>query len=482
MNEGRLNRYPRQPRVNGPWDGYGWNAPPDEISTGQLWDDEIGRNIGGEAYERKQVQQARLNQQSDEIVARMERCGLKGTTGRQMAAVGLVTGAWEEQADYRNSNMIPSVQSRNTHEMMTHVRYLFDCVPQRELRMLVISGGWISIPAYRKEHKAHCRRISRMAADPAVKAAGVEVVFYNVENTIKRTDDGVAMLNLHSHVLIRCRRHLGKSGWAKLMDVFRKASPKGYVHDSAIRKPAEVVKYSFKPSEFDRLTDDDFVELFHQIGGGRQKIDPDTGKPVMRDAVMVPVSEDPDELTLWRDPEPVPVMEGPLRFFHPLGEMRRFRAKLRENGQKLLLVPTSDDRMIWRLSQRREREPREDSRNPAMGNKVVAITRPMARFSERKEPCVMVEDYTGNFDLMVRLNALQDLVARSRATHADRVRADQKAVRELPTGPGGDVLDGGALYAAHNSDNCPGGAVEGWAGTVPPGLPPPSPVAPEVAH
>lgn len=477
-----MNRYPRTPPSQGAWDSYGWNAPPDDIATSELWDREIGRDVGREAYEQNLRAKGLLVKQSDQIVERLERCGINGSYGRPISMVGLVTGIAERETDYRNCNMIPAVQSRNVNDMMKHLRYLMDCVPKRELRMLVISGGWVPLQDYRQHHEAHCRRLSRLAADPIIRSSGIEMVFYNVENTIQRTDDGVAMLNLHSHALIRCRRYLGKVRWAEMMDRFRKASPKGYVHDSPILKPAEVVKYSFKPSEFDQLSDDEFSELFHQISGGREKRDPETGEMVTRSTRLVTVSDDPSELTMWRDPDPIPVMEGPLRFFHPLGEMRQFRAKLRENGQKLLMVPTRDNRMVWRLTQKKDRQPREDTRSKSTGDVVVAITRPMARFDMRKEPCVIVEGYGGDFGRMVRTNDLQEFVARARAIHADRVRSGEAPASELPRGSEGHPAGAVPLYAAHNSDNCPSA---GWEhGGAPPDRQayPPPPAFPEVAH
>lgn len=483
MGEARQTVYPKPPPMFGPGDNYGWNAPPEEIGSGELWELETGRSVGERSYFEGQRAKALLREQSDEIVERLGRVGIKGSSGRQLTAVGLVSGAAEEQPDYRNCNIIPACQSRNVNDMMMHVRFYMDRVPRKQLRMLVISGGWVPLDRLREHHQAHVRRISRLAARRELKEAGIEVAYFNVENTIHRTDDGVPMLNLHSHLIIRCRRFLGRRKWAAMMELFKTATPKGYVHDSPIQKPAEVVKYVFKPVEFRKLTDAELGELFLQVTGGREKRDPDTGELVMRKMAPEPVSDDPDELTLWREGEELPVIERPLKFFHPLGEMRRFRAELRRRGEKLIMLPTEDGRWVWRRKVKAKPEPQaEDTRSKAQGNIVVAVTAPQARFSDRKEPCVIVEGFGGDFDQMVRVNGLQDLVARARSLHADRRRAEKMAADAALRAAEGQSREEAPSMQHTNNDNCPGGpALDGRRRWHPP--PPEAPPdRPEALH
>ena len=265
--------------------------------------------------------------------------------------------------------------------------------------MLVVSAGWVPLDEYREQHKAHTRRMSKFAAHPKLKIWGIQPVFYNVENTIQRGDNGRAMLNLHSHVLIHCTRYIGKKKWAEYLEFARKSFPKEYAHDSAIQKAAECVKYCFKPSEFELLTDAEFGSMARQIIGERDKVNPETG-----------------EIT----------SEGPLKFFIPLGALREQRRELK--GQKLIKVPVGDD-WQWRVTEKQTPEPKPES-GDRLDNIVLAITRPLPVFNPRMEPCILVQGYSGEFSEMVRQAGLEETVARAKALYADRVRRDEKAQGE----------------------------------------------------
>ncbi|MBT3334380.1 MAG: hypothetical protein HN394_22985, partial [Rhodospirillaceae bacterium] len=298
-NVGSVSKLPEKPETLGPQDKCGWLSRPGEVTGGQIDEKLIGREISRDQWIDGQTRARLLREQSEDIARRLEGQGIAMRQDREITMVGLVTGLSEKSTTFRNCNLIPQMQSRNMHDMMKHVRYVFDTTRKGQLRMLVVSGGWVPLEGYRDYHRAHCRRISKMAALDDLKAAGVEALYYNVENTIQRGDDGRVMLNLHSHILIRSTRRLGKKKWRAMMDRLRRHFPKGYIHDSPIREPAEVVKYVFKPSEFKALNDGELAELFWQMHGRPAE---ETGKEHG---------------------------EGPLKFFHPLGSMRRFRQSLK---------------------------------------------------------------------------------------------------------------------------------------------------------
>lgn len=397
-------------------DNCGWNAGPKEITAKEIGEAMIGREVARDTFLDGQRRERLLKEQTEDLIARLERVGIDGRTyGRETAIVGLVTGQAVRVHPFRNCNMLPAPQSRNVHDMLKSVRYLFDVTKRGRLRMLVVSGGWVPLHRYRACHKAHTRLMSKFAAHPKLKDLGIDVEFYNVENTIQRDDDDTAMLNLHSHVLFKCRRHLGAKRWREFLDFARGYFPKGYVHDSPVQNPAEVVKYVFKPQEFDALTDEELGELFLQIAGGRPKIDPETGEVAMR---------------IGPDGELTEIRERGLKFFHPLGSLRIFRRKLRENRQKLVLVPTVDDRWIWRVTERKDAQERpEPSDSQPEDNRVLAITRPMPKFTRRMEPCLIVQNYDGDFEDLIRRNRLQDTVTDARAIFRARVDTDRRAAK-----------------------------------------------------
>lgn len=411
------------PKENTLKDAFGWNAGKNEITNKEIWETMIGREVARDTFLDNQIKARELRDQSDKMVSRLERMGIPARTARgETAVVGLVTGKAERATDYRNCNLIPSQQSKNVHDMLRHVRFLADVTRAKRLRMLVVSGGWCPVDGYRKHHKAHTRRMSKYAAHSKLKNLGISIEYYNVENTIKRDQNGTAMMNMHSHVLFRCNRYLGNKKWAEFLEFSKGFFPKGYVHDSKIEKPNEAVKYVFKPSELEALKDDEFAELFMQIVGGREKVDGETGEVLCR---------------LGPDGELVPILEGPLKFFHPLGEMRGFRSELRANGQKLILVPTKDDRWIWRVTEKKTRAERPESDGGRTENVVVAITRPMPKFTPRMEPCVIVDNYTGDFAALIRENGLEESVRDARGIyHArekeDAVRAANKRLMDSP--------------------------------------------------
>ncbi len=406
-------------------DGYGWNDSTSEISDKEVWSALVGREVSRDVFIDGKIRARELRKQSDAVVDRMERCGIQGRSARGgVSIVGLVSGEAELATDYRNCNLIPVQQSRNVHDMLKHVRYLMDTAPNKnQFRMLVVSGGWCPFDEYRKHHKAHTRRMSKFAAHPLLKELGIKVQFYNVENTIHRSDNK-AMLNLHSHALFRSERFLGKKKWNKFIDFARNFFPKGYVHDSKIQNPNEVVKYVFKPSEFALLTDKEFKEFAFQIIGGRSQTDHETGEILTR---------------IGDDGQLIEIKEGPLKFFHPLGSMRAFRSELREARQKLIMVPTADDRWVWRKTEKKQARPIEDSDARPRDNMVLAITRPMPNFTPRMEPCLIVQDYCGDFEKMIATNSLSETVSDARRLFADRVQKDAAALREAENASQGEA-------------------------------------------
>ena len=374
--------------------------------------------VARDTYLDCRIRERQLRDQSGQVVERLERMGIQGRQTRgDVSFVGLVSGEAEPATDYRNCNLIPTQQSRNTRKMLKHVQYLVDNTKAGRLRMLVISAGWCPLPNYREHHQTHTRRMSKFAAHPKLKEFGIKAQFYNVENTIHRNDDGIAMLNQHSHALLRFNRYLGKKKWAEFLKFATNFFPKGYVHDSKVKKADEVVKYCFKHAELDLLTDVELADLFHQVSGGRPKFDIKTGEIETREG---------------DDGELIAVCEGPLKFYHPLGSLREFRSKLNKNNQNLIQAPTVDGRWVWRLTERKARQPRPESESGERPNVVLSITRPMPKFTQRMEPCALVHDYTGNFDEMISANGLEAVVGEARGIYAKRVAQDEEADTEAP--------------------------------------------------
>ncbi len=368
------------------------------ISRGDLWERVIGRSVGRDTWIDGQARARRLREQSDDIVRRLENGNIGGRQSRNATTlVGLCTGRADRVSEYRNSNLIPVQQTKNVHDMLRHVRHYVDSTSKKQLRMMVISNGWVPLDQYRETHKGFARRLSRLIADPKFRDAGLEAVFFNIENTINRSPDGVPMLNQHAHLLIRSRRRLGGPRWAELMAWVRGRFPKGYAHDSALTNPAECVKYVFKWGEVEGLTDPELADLFHQT---------------------------------YR-----------LKFFHPVGAIREYRNELKRRGLKLVQVPGHDDRWVWRTISKRcpgtaseesegdhEADPGQSAMTLLMmqegdpakrkgpdANQIIGITMPMPKFSPRFEPCLIVQNYNGDFGDLLTLPHVRALANKARA-------------------------------------------------------------------
>ena len=60
----------------------------------------------------------------------------------------------------------------------------------------------------------------------------------------------------------------------------------------------------------------------------------------------------------------------------------------------------------------------------ATNNIILAITNPMPKFSYRREPCLVVRDYTGDLEALIQVRAISDL--RDQAMKIWRARASMK--------------------------------------------------------
>lgn len=352
-------------------------------STGELWEHTIGLEVDRTSWLEGQSRDSILKEQSEDIARRLESQGINAyQSENNTTLVGLCSGDTEKTSSYRNSNMIPVQQSKNVHNMMKDLQFHADnSRNKKQLRMLVVSNGWVSLADYNSEHRAFTRRISKFAADPNTRANGIEVVYYNVENTIHRID-GVPYLNMHAHILIKSTRKLGPNNWQSFINWVKSRFPKGYVNDSRLRNVKECVKYVFKPCEFELLTDKELAELFHQ--------------------------------------------QFKLKFFHPLGEIKELRKKMKKDGLKLVRMPTGrPDEWKWHMMPKAKANPKQDRNNSGCTkNIVLAVTNPMPKFSPRREPCIVVTNYDGNFEGLIKHRNLSDL--REQAMRTWRARASMK--------------------------------------------------------
>lgn len=356
------------------------------VSVDDLWDRLIGVSVGREGWIDGMSRARVLREQSDELVSRLEGQGIPARAPRHgTTAIGLCTRLTEPMTEYRNSNLIPVQQARNVHGMQKHVKRYIEEVPPSHTRMMVVSGGWVPLAEYREEHKRFARRISRVIADPTFRAAGLEAAFFSIENTIKRDYAGRPMLNLHTHLLVRSHRRLGRAGWTKIMAWIRSRFTKGYVHDGPVRNAAELVKYCFKPAELAELTDAELAELFHQT---------------------------------FR-----------LKFFHPVGPIRAYRQKLDQDKLRLARVPGPGKTWRWITVEKGTRSPADDDTeaDPDEPDKLIGVTLPVPKFSPRFEPVLIVQNFSGDIEKVFNQTRVRQLAECAWYAWQGRLDLDQAA-------------------------------------------------------
>ena len=353
------------------------------IDLATLEESQTGRKLTTTQWEKARKERLMLEMQSEEIANRLERCGIKIRDGK-FTMIGLLSEDYSEKTAFRNCNIIPTCQSKNTHDIMKSVQYWMDTTSAKKTRMWTLSMGWVPLYEYAENHKKFTRIISKLHSNPILKKYGVEFVYYAVENTIKQVEQGpnlkVPMLNLHAHVLVKANQFAGREGWKMMLDELRRNLPKNYLNDGAIRNAAEVVKYVFKPSEFSKLNNDQFASLYNQTKG--------------------------------------------LRFHTCLGELKTFRAEIKKSGLKLRRIE-GEAQGEWRLVKGRKRDDQKD-RPPSPDkptNTVLGITSPSPMFSELYEPCLIVKDFNGSLANLLAMNPwIEQRMAALRRT-ADRQNA-----------------------------------------------------------
>ncbi|MEO0411829.1 MAG: hypothetical protein AAF221_08340 [Pseudomonadota bacterium] len=382
-----------------------------------------GREVDRDSEVDAALQREELKASSERIVAMLEDAGTPMIVPRSMTAIGPVTGCFEELTTYRNSNMVPVNQASNHHAMLRELTCYCENIPDGQLRMLVVKGGWVDIPDYREAHQKHCRRMSRFAADPFLKSLGISCEYYNVENTINwgrpetpnwedfltRHDGCRAYLNLHSHLIIRCERYLGPEVWRSFLDYARGFFPGGYVHDSKLMKAAEAVKYCFKGADLISLGPLRLKRLFEE-----------TYK---------------------------------LKFYHPLGGFKAFRSHLRENSLKVKRLPIGDE-WRWHYVEKYRKPPKEKRERVIVDGEahlllgeyrdtpprirphgyIRAILDPAPRFSATMEPTLLVEAFDGDLEGLLKDHGLTYWAERVRANRPPSIK-DTTAitVRENPS-------------------------------------------------
>lgn len=320
-----------------------------------------GHVLHPDTWAKSRDREQELREQTFALAARLGAAGIECRQESDFAAlhlVGLASGEAREVVPWRHVKLLPEVMARDARQMLRQVEAFTSPIPPAQLRMWVLSWGWVPVAELGAACKAMARMVSKLAAAPWLQAAGVEVLLRRTEFTIQPG----GMVNLHCHLVIQATAVLGGVEWQRLLDRVKALTPKHYLHDGRLRDVAEAVKYSFKPSELLAVETDMLSEIFRQ-----------TFK---------------------------------LRFLQPLGGFREFRKSLRENKLKVckkkamvLGVETWQFALVRRAGAGGAEYERESTSAPS--DIVLTVTGCCAPFHPRLEPCLIVANYSGDLDGLV---------------------------------------------------------------------------------
>ena len=277
--------------------------------------------------------------------------------------VGLHSGECKELTPYRNSNLLPIIQSSNHRAALRTLEFYVKDRPY--VRMFVFSAG-VHCPCnkLRERHRLLARKISKWAASPICKKRNVETIIARHEITF----DELCYCHLHAHVLVDCGKHVGSEDWKKFLGETH-AFFDAQIDDSGVlKKPAEAVKYVLKPGVLERLSPGMVGELFRQLHN--QKL---------------------------------------CRFMGGLAELRKeLKAENVSLGKKKT-EGAEVESWEWVKVQKsgngdavyHKRKARHSS------DIILAITKPCAPFGPELEPCLVVADYGGDLDALLKKRDLE---------------------------------------------------------------------------
>lgn len=325
-----------------------------------------GHQLNEESWLAAGKRHAELLRQSEIIADKLGQSKIDAYRQQNMAIalVNLITGESQPVVSYRNSNLIPIVQSANHRDALKTLEYY--CYKHPYVRMMVItSGERCKVQDVRERHQKLSRQISKWAASSICKKRGIKVIFARHELTFNE----LLYVHLHAHVLVNCTRKLGGKEWGKFLKATDGYFGAKILDSGLLKKPAEAIKYCLKPGEIEDKSPNLIGELFNQLHG--QKL---------------------------------------CRFMGGLAEMRKELEKghLKVGKRKEVV----DGAATWvpcliRKEGNGGAKYKRKSTKPAR-DIVLGLTSPCAIFKPVLEPCLVVGNYSGNLKKLLSFRELKD--------------------------------------------------------------------------
>lgn len=321
-----------------------------------------GRELPPESAEEANEARRLLLAQSYRIADALEAEGIRAYGPSKLTLVGVCSGAVVELPDFRNIVFIPSVAQRKRHRMLQHLEYYLQDYPFSRMWVFT-SGDRVRLDGVRDRIERLHRRLSKLNAEPFMKAAGAELVFRSTElGEVERDESGAPTFHVHAHAIVRLREKLSPELWTWLLGAVRGWWKHHFKDSQRIHQAREACKYVVKPGDLDRLTGPELAMLHRQ---------------------------------LFR-----------LHLVQCLGLLKERRRK-EEEGNRKLVRRGEGDASRWELvenwnEKRGRRDPEEGA--PSVGGElkdwVVCTLPPSFALSPRAEPLAVVLNFTGTGDCL----------------------------------------------------------------------------------
>jgi hypothetical protein len=226
---------------------------------------QTGRELPAEVQERSNEARRLLLAQSYRIADALVSEGIPSYGPSNLSLVGVLSGLVVELPDFRNIVFIPSVAQRKRHKMLKHLEYFMQEHPFARMWVFT-SGDRVPLSGVRERIAELHRRLSKLNAEPFLRAAGIEIVFRSTElGEVTRDASGSATFHIHSHVIVDLKRKLSKDDWSHVLGAVRKWWKHHFADSKQIHQAREACKYVVKPGDLDKLSAPELAQLHHQL-------------------------------------------------------------------------------------------------------------------------------------------------------------------------------------------------------------------------
>jgi len=192
--------------------------------------------------------------------------------GQWIFRVGAGSGQVEAIPQFIDSNIIPSVASRNRRKMLLNLEHFISMSPCSRFEMWTFTSGIrCDLGNLRTTCCQLARDISRLNGESFLRDYGVEFQFRSTELGSLNMDEGHPTFHLHAHLIVKLNRDLDGEARASLRSqIYRRW--RHYWNDCDgrdIRDPRQACQYMVKIQDLQKLRSPEIAELYHQLKGLR---------------------------------------------------------------------------------------------------------------------------------------------------------------------------------------------------------------------